>query len=106
INLEITEVTSLPAERDVQVQPEGRAGSRCAVESGQGFGHVLGFPERVGRVVRDEVTAHGGAVRGGRCLRRLEYVESRRSFVFHESQELRACRIRRRSYQKVYNIAA
>ena len=65
VDAEVTEMTLLPAERDVQVEAQrhsGRgAGQRRTADSVDGFGG----PHRKRRVIRDEVAADLGLVEGG-----------------------------------------
>src|SRR2546421_7131323 len=57
INLEITKMAALPAERDVSINPERSAGSGWAVNRGEDFRRVLRFPEGIGWIIRDEIVS-------------------------------------------------
>src|ERR1700735_2274334 len=53
-------MTPLAAEGDVQIDPQGRALPRRTVERRIGVCHALRRPERIRRIVRDEVVSGGG----------------------------------------------
>ena len=60
VDLEVTEVAALAAERDVDVDAQRRAGPRRAVQGLVRLRHLVLVPERIGRVVGDEIIARGG----------------------------------------------
>ena len=61
VNFEVTEVTTLPAERDVNIKTERMLNSRRLVERVEDVGNILGLPLREWWVVRDKIVSYFGS---------------------------------------------
>src|SRR5687767_3744744 len=59
IDLEVAEMAALPAERDVDVDPQRGIPARRAIERVIGFPNVLGVPKGIRRIVGNEVATGG-----------------------------------------------
>ena len=57
INLEITEMATLAAKRNVNIDAEGCIGLRRPLDRGKNLAGELRFPERIGRIIGDEIIA-------------------------------------------------
>ena len=75
IDLEIAKMAALSAERDMEVNAERRSRRRRAIQRRVSLVHVLGSPERIRRIVGDEVVAYFGGLFRVHILWRFRYHE-------------------------------
>src|SRR5262249_52328809 len=61
VDPEVAKLAALAAERDVQVQSQGRSRNRGRLQSGVCFRQMRRFPEREWRIIGDEIVAQAGS---------------------------------------------